>query len=304
MIIYTHEPRLTSAVLWYAAHSSGLWAGKISCNWKQNDKDLLLLPVFSLLVISQYQAAAAVRKRFVFTLLFTDRHCCRYTFIFFTHCVPLISGAPVFVQAAGRAGQGGDGRRDQHPAHPHQHRGRGAQEHLPRRQGATAGLEQTKSRVREQGERATVNIRYRNKAREHSLPLHNQISYPHKSALRLIIASDCSTGLSAALQCCCVVSRSPRGPRPASDQNSGLDTFYDPQLAPSAETRNPNRAKQLLKYFILVITPWSNWVGVKISQTERTSLLSAIWLLCAEFAGAVQSYYHLTPALQYYFNWN
>lgn len=67
----------------------------------------------------------------------------------------------MFVQAAGRARQGGDGRRDQHPAHPHQHRGQGAQEHLPRRQGAEAGLQQTKGLVREQGERATVNIQYR-----------------------------------------------------------------------------------------------------------------------------------------------
>ena len=75
-------------------------------------------------------------------------------------------------------------------------------------------------------ERATVNIRYRNrnKAREYSTAsLHNNQISPHTerlsaSALRLIITLLQCRPLCSLTAVCCVVSRSPRGPRPASDQ--------------------------------------------------------------------------------------
>ena len=163
--LYSWAPQFDKCCLWYAAPSPGMWAGKINLNWKQNDKDLLLLPVLSLLVISQYQVAVAGRKLFVWRwyLLIVTHWFIFLSTLRLTDCGHLISGAPVLVQAAGRVGEGGDGGRDQHPAHSDQQRGEGPQEHLPRSQGVQTSLGQTKSCVREQGEieRALVNIQYK-----------------------------------------------------------------------------------------------------------------------------------------------
>ena len=226
MIIYTHEPRLTSAMLWYAAHSSGLWAGKISCNWKQNDKDLLLLPVFSLLVISQYQAA--VRKRFVFTLLFTDRHCCRYTFIYFTtlflllnvflsfqalqclsklldelarvEMVAVTNTRHILINTEGKV---------------HRNTFLAVKEPRPASSRQRA-VSENKVRGREQQSISDIETKQGSTASLYIIRLAAHTKGLSSSEVNN--SPDCSAGLSAALQYCCVVSRSPRGPRPASDQ--------------------------------------------------------------------------------------
>ena len=111
------------------------------------------------------------------------------------------------VQAAGRAGPGGDGGGDQHPAHPHQHRGQGAQEHLPGGQGDQTSLQQTEICVREQGEihREQQSISdFAKKQREASINRLLAASTERLTARSLRLIITLASNIPASLQYCSV----------------------------------------------------------------------------------------------------
>ena len=196
-----------------------------SCSWKQNDKDLLQLPVFSLLMISSIKQQQPCGSSLclpcyllivtvVDTLLsalyslcssFQALQCLSKLLdeLARVEMVAVTNTRHILINTEGKV---------------HRNTFLAVKESRPASSRQRAVSE---NKVRERGQQSISDI---NKAREYSAAsLHNNQISPHTerlsaSALRLIITLLQCRPLCSLTAVYCVVSRSPRGPRPASDQ--------------------------------------------------------------------------------------